>query len=155
MSSPYYWKTPEDAAFIMLLLGFLGIIQIFLSYAATTYPLYIASPVVLTLVPLGVVLAQTAGAAILASTLLPLIISIGRQPKSRSARPIRQYFLRFAIFLLAASIILGIWGLVYALWFLTTPFNQPAYLVKYILANTSGAIIPLIFSFIMNWLFKR
>jgi len=154
MSNAYYWKTPEDAAFLILLLALLGLIQTALSYSAA-YTLYIASPIVLTLVPLGVVLAQATGAVVLAGAIAPWLIPSQRAGVPASGRPPRRYQHRFAIFLLSAGVVLGIWGGVYALAFIATPFNLPSYLVKYILANAGGAITALAFTVLMDWLLKR
>jgi hypothetical protein len=154
MSTAYYWKTPEDAAFLMLLLALLGLIQIGLSYFAA-YTLYIASPIVLTLVPLGVVLAQATGAVVLAGAIAPWLIPPQRAGVPALGRPTRRYLRRFAIFLLSAVVVLAIWAGVYALAFIATPFNLPPYLVKYILANAGGAITALAFTGLMDWLLKR
>ncbi|MFX1563531.1 MAG: hypothetical protein ACFFDP_09515 [Promethearchaeota archaeon] len=152
MSVAYYWRTVDDAALLILLLGFLGTIQIFLSYSAA-YTLYIASPLILAFVPLGVVLVQATGSALLADTLHPLLLSQHRHPHTTPTQPLRQYFLRFAILLLAAGIILAVWGLVFFLT-LASPL-VPVNLVKYIVGNTSGAIISLIFVQLVIFFFKR
>lgn len=154
MSVAYYWKTLEDAAFLMLLLALLGLIQAGLSYAAV-YTLYIASPIVLTLVPLGVVLAQAAGAAVLAGAIAPWLVPAQRPGVSAPGRSTRRYLRRFTILLVSAGVVLGIWGGVYALAFVATPFNLPPYLVKYILANGGGAISALAFSVLVDWVLKR
>jgi len=154
MSNAYYWKAPEDAAFLMLLLALLGLIQTGLSYSAA-YTLYIASPIVLTLVPLGVVLAQATGAVVLAGAIAPWLTPQQRAGVPASGRPTRRYLRRFTIFLLSAVVVLSIWAGVYALAFIATPFNLPPYLVKYILANAGGAITALAFTVLMDWLLKR
>ena len=56
---------------------------------------------------------------------------------------------------MAAGVVLAIWGGVYALAFIITPFNLPPYLVKYILANAGGAITALAFVVVADWLLKR
>jgi hypothetical protein len=155
MSVPYYyWKTPEDAAFLLLLLALLGLIQTGLSNAAA-YTLYIASPIVLTLVPLGVVLAQAAAAAVLAGTLAPSLLPSQRPGVPAPSPSTRGYLRRFILVLLSAGVVLIIWGAVYALTFIATPFNQPSLLVKYILANAGGALGALAFSVVAGWLLKR
>lgn len=152
MSVAYYWRTPDDAALLLLLLGFLGTIQIFLSYAAA-YTLNIASPLVLAFVPLGVVLVQTTGSALLANTLHSHLISQRPHPQKAPTRPLRQYLLRFAILLLAAGFVLAVWGIVYVLT-IVSPLVQ-VNLVKYIVGNTSGAIISLIFIQLVGFVFRR
>jgi hypothetical protein len=154
MSVAYYWKTPEDAALLLLLLALLGLIQTGFSYVVAN-TLYIASLIVLTLVPLGVVLAQAAAAAVLAGAIAPWLMPTQRPGVSAPSRPVRTYLRRFTIFLLSAGVVLIIWGGVYAFAFVATPFNQPAYLVKYILANAGGALVALAFSVVANWLLKR
>jgi len=154
MSTAYYWKTSEDAAFLMLLLALLGLIQTGLSYFAA-YTLDIASPIVLTLVPLGVVLAQATGAVVLAGAIAPSLIQVQRTGAPAPGRPSRRYLRRFTVFLLSAGVVLGIWAGVYALAFIATPFNLPPYLVKYILANAGGAICALAVTVLVDWLLKR
>ncbi len=152
MSVAYYWRTSDDAALLVLLIGFLGVIQIFLSYSAA-YTLYIVSPLILAFVPLGVVLVQATGSALLANTLHSILISQRRHPHATPSKPVRQYLLRFAIILLAAGFVLVIWGAVFAITMIT-PFVQVS-LVKYIVGNTAGAIISLIFAELVGYLFKR
>jgi hypothetical protein len=153
-AAAYYWKTPEDAGILLLLLALLGLVQVGLSNAAVN-TLLIASPIVLTLVPLGVVLAQAAGATVLAGALAPWLIPSGRPGVSAPSGARRRSSRHFMIALLSTGIILGIWGGVYALAFVSTPSNLPAYLVKYILANAGGAISALALSVLMEWLLKR
>jgi hypothetical protein len=152
MSVAYYWRTYDDAALLVLLLGFLGIIQIFLSFSAA-FTLYIVSPLVLAFVPLGVVLVQATGSALLANTLHLMLISQRRHPHTTPSKPVRQYLLRFAILLLAAGLVLIVWGAVYILTIIT-PLVQ-VNLVKYIVGNTSGAIISLIFVQLVSYFFNR
>lgn len=153
MAQSYYWRTFEDAALLLLLLGILGVIQIVLSYVAYL-TLRIASPLLLAFVPLGIVLAQATAAALLANILAPVLLQ-PPQPHRPSPHPLRTYLLRFLVLLCAALIVLGIWDGFYGLYFITTPYNQPSYVVKYTVANTAGALIALIFSAFLDWLLTR
>jgi len=154
MSTIYHWKTPEDAAFLFLILGIFGLVQIPLSYAAA-YVLSIASPIVLTLVPLGVVLVQATGTALLAEAIASRRLQLPRHPSPARPTPLRQYLNRLAVFLASALIILSIWALIYTIWFTLIPPNQPAHLVKYILAQNTGALTSLLTAVILEWLLKR
>ena len=153
MSIVYYWKTSEGLTYLFVLLGLCGLVQVVLSFLAAN-ALYIASPIVLTLVPLGVVLAQVASTVVLAETIAY------RSPRSRQTQtppksPRFQFLSGFAILFIAAAVVLAVWGLIYILWFIATPITQPASLVKYILANTTGAILALFLVIVIEWLFKR
>ncbi len=152
MPPTYYWKTPEDAAFLFLILGCLGIIQIYLSYLAA-YTLFIPSPLVLAFVPLGVVLAQATSAAVLANVLARWFLPQRRQRQSRAPRPIREYLRRFMVLLLAMFIVLAIWGGFYGFYLYLTHTALVANLVRYIIGNTAGAILALVFATIFDWLF--
>ena len=154
MSTVYYWRTSEGLTYLFILLGFCGLVQVVLSYwAANT--LYIASPILLTLVPLGVVLAQVGSSVVLAETIATFRTTRRRQPQPSITNPRFQFLSGFATLFVAAAIVLAVWGGVYLFWFFATPFNQPAYMVKYVLANTSGAVIALVLVILVEWLFKR
>jgi hypothetical protein len=153
MSVVYYWKTSEGLTYIFALLGLCGLVQVVLSFLAA-HSLHIASPIVLTLVPLGVVLAQVASTVVLAETISSR--TPGRRQAPTPVKTPRLQFLRgFATFFIAAAVVLAVWGLIYLLWFILTPITQPAYLVKYILANTTGAILSLSLVIVIEWFFKR
>jgi hypothetical protein len=154
MSVVYYWKTSEGLTYLFTILGLCALIQLVLSYMAA-HVLYIASPIVLTLVPLGVVLVQVCGSVLLAETISSFRTPQRRQTQAPISSPGLQFLRGFAIVFVAAALVLAIWGLVYILWFFATPITQPPYLVKYILANTSGAIGALIIAIIAEALFKR
>ncbi|MFX1474013.1 MAG: hypothetical protein ACFFCO_00870 [Promethearchaeota archaeon] len=154
MSVTYYWKTSEGLTYIFTILGLCGLVQLVLSYMAASI-LYIASPIVLTLVPLGVVLVQVCASVLLAETISSFRTSRRRQTQASTPGPGLQFLRGFATIFVAAALVLGIWGLVYTLWFFATPITQPPYLIKYILGNTSGAIIALTLVIVVEWLFKR
>ncbi|MFX1540468.1 MAG: hypothetical protein ACFFBX_06830 [Promethearchaeota archaeon] len=154
MSQVYYWNTPEHGALLLLVLGFLGAIQIFLSFTGT-FVYLIVSPIVLTLVPLGVVLAQGAATAVLANLFAVRVFPHQPQRGVAPLSPIRIYLRGFALVLLAMVFVLGIWGGFYVLIFFFSPWTQIAYVVAYIIANTAGAIIALTLVTLFDWLFRR
>ncbi|MFW9985252.1 MAG: hypothetical protein ACFFDJ_01660 [Candidatus Odinarchaeota archaeon] len=154
MSQVYYWNTPEHGALLLLVLGFLGAIQIFLSFTGT-FVYLIVSPIVLTLVPLGVVLAQGAATAVLANLFEVRVFPHQPQRGVAPLSPIRIYLRGFALVLLAMVFVLGIWGGFYVLIFFFSPWTQIAYVVAYIIANTAGAIIALTLVTLFDWLFRR
>ncbi len=154
MSVVYYWKTSEGLTYLFTLLGLCGLVQVVLSFLAANV-LHIASPIVLILVPLGVVLVQVGSSAALAETISSSRTSQRRQTQTPTTNPKLQFLRAFAILFVAAAIVLAVWGLVYILWFTVTPITQPSYLVKYILANTSGALLALFLTILVEWLFKR
>ena len=65
-----------------------------------------------------------------------------------------SYLRRFAIFLLAFLVVLGVWAGFYALIFFYSPWTQLAYLVGYIVANTAGSLIALTLVVLFDWLFR-
>jgi hypothetical protein len=154
MSQAYYWKTLDDGALLLIVLGIFGIVQVYLSFVGA-FVYYIISSLVLTLVPLGVVLVQGAATAILAelfgSRFFPYKVPRG----APSASPSRLYLRRFAIMLFTAIIVLGFWALCYFLLFTYTPYASVAYLVGYIIANVAAAIITLIIAILLEFLFSR
>ena len=154
MSQVYYWRTREDAALLVIALGLFGAVQIILSYVmAMVY--WIISPVVLSFVPFGVILAQGVTVAVLANFLAVRVFPRREQRGVPQPAPTRQYTRRLAISLLAAAIVLGIWGGIFALIWFFSAWTQLAYLVGYLIANTAGAITALsLFAFI-DWLFNR
>lgn len=154
MSVVYYWKTSEGLTYLFILLGLCGLVQVLLSYSAANI-LHIASPIVLILVPLGVVLGQVGSSVALAETISSFRSPQRRKTQTPTASPKLQFLGGFANLFVAAALVLAVWGLVYALWFFATPITQPSYLVKYILANTSGAITALGLVILVEWLFKR
>ncbi len=154
MSVVYYWKTSEGFAYLFVILGLFGLVQVVMSYLAVN-ALHIASPIVLTLVPLGVILAQVAGSVVLAETISSLRTPKRRQTQAPTESPSFQFLRGFATLFVAAVLVLAVWGLVYLLWFFATPITQPSYLVKYILANTSGALLAIFLVILVEWLFKR
>ena len=153
MSVVYYWKTSEGLTYLFVLLGLCGLVQVVLSFLAANV-LHIASPIILILVPIGVVLAQVASTVILAETISSRTPRSG-QTQTPSVTPRFQFLSGFATLFAAAAIVLAVWGLIYLVWFIATPITQPAYMVKYILANTTGAILALFLVIVIEWLFKR
>ena len=153
MSQAYFWNTIEDGAFILIVLGLFGALQIFLSYTGA-YVYFIASVLLLALVPLGVVLAQATATAVLANLLAVRVFPYRQRRGVPEPSPLRQYFRRFAIFLLAFLIVLGVWVGFYALFFFYSPWTQLAYLVGYIVANTAGSLIALTLVVLFDWLFR-
>ncbi len=154
MSQVYYWNTPEHGALLLIILGLFGAIQIFLSFAGVFIYL-IVSPIVLTLVPLGVVLAQGAATAVLANLFAVRVFPYQPQRGSTPLSSLRVYLRGFALILLAMVIILGIWGGFYVLIFFFSPWTQIAYVVAYIIGNTASAIIALTLVTLLDWLFRR
>jgi hypothetical protein len=154
MSQIYYWNTPEHGALLLIILGLFGAIQIFLSFAGA-FIYWIISPIVLTLVPLGVVLAQGTATAVLANLLAVRVFPYRPKRGLSPLSPLRIYLRGFAIILLATGLILGIWGGFYALIFFYSPWTQIAYMVGYIIANTASAIIALTLVTLLDWLFRR
>jgi hypothetical protein len=154
MSQAYYWKTLDDGALLLIVLGIFGIVQVYLSFVGA-FLYQIISSLVLTLVPLGVILVQGAATAILAelfgSRFFPYKVPRG----TPSASPSRLYLRRFVIVLFATIIVFGLWGLCYFLLFTYAPYAQIAYLVGYIIANVAAALITLIIAVLMEFLFSR
>jgi hypothetical protein len=154
MSQAYYWRTREDAALLVIALGLFGVVQIILSYVmAMVY--WIISPVVLSLVPFGVILAQGATVAVLANFLAVRVFPRRVQRGVPQPTPVRQYSRRFAISLLAIALVLGIWGGIFALIWFFSAWTQIAYLVGYLIANTAGALTALSLVALIDWLFLR
>jgi hypothetical protein len=151
MSQAYYWKNLNDGALLLIALAIFGAVQIYLSYIAAFIYL-IASPLVLTLVPLGVVLVLSAATALLAELLGSRFFPYHAPRESQAASPTRLYLRRFAIVLLATLIVLGIWAGCYYLIFTYVPFTQIAYIVGYIIANVAAALIALILVVLVDYL---
>lgn len=139
MPQIYHWRTLEDGALLLTILGLLSAVQIVLSYYAA-FAYMIISTVVLAFVPLGIVLVQTTAVLLLAEVIGSRLFQERRQPGT---------------VLLSTGIVLGLWGSFYTLIFYFSPFTQIAYLVGYIVANTAGALITLILVVLIEWLFKR
>lgn len=154
MSQAYYWRTREDAALLVIALGLFGVVQIILSYVmAMVY--FIISPIVLSFVPLGVILAQGATVAVLANFLAVRVFPRREQRGVPQPTPTRQYTRLFALSLLAVAIVLGIWGGIFALIWFSSAWTQIAYLIGYLIANTAGAITALSLVTLIDWLFNR
>lgn len=154
MSQVYYWRTLDHGAFLLIVLGLLGAVQIFLSFLGA-FSYSIISPVLLAFVPLGVILVQAAATAILAEFLGSRVFP-QRQPRGVPApTPTRQYVRQFAIVLLAMLLVLGIWAGFYALIFIYSPWTPLAYFLGYTIANTAGALIALTLVVLIEWLLGR
>ena len=153
MSQAYFWNTIEDGAFLLIVIGIFGALQIFLSYAGA-FVYLITSVIVLAIVPLGVVLAQATATAVLANLLALRVFPYRQRRGVPEPSPLRKYLRRFAIFLLAFLVILAIWGSFYVLIFFYAPWTQIAYLTGYVVANTAGALIALILVVLFDWLFR-
>ncbi|MFX0169982.1 MAG: hypothetical protein ACFE89_11585 [Candidatus Hodarchaeota archaeon] len=153
MSQAYFWNTVEDGAFLLIVFGLFGALQIFLSYTGA-YIYFIVSPILLAMVPLGVVLAQATATAVLANFFAVRIFPYRPRRGVPEPSPLRQYLRRFGIFLLAFLVILIIWAGFYVLIFFYSPWAQLAYLVGYIIANTAGALIALSLAVLFDWLFR-
>ena len=153
MSQAYFWNTIEDGAFLLIVLGLFGALQIFLSYMGA-FVYLITSVIVLAMVPLGVVLAQVTATAVLANLLALRVLPYRQRRGVPEPSPLRKYLRRFAIFLFAFLMILGIWGGFYVLIFFYAPWTQLAYLAGYIVANTAGALIALILVVLFDWIFR-
>ena len=142
MSQAFFWKKLDDGALLLIAIAIFGAVQIYLSYIAA-FSYLILSSLVLTLVPLGVVLAQAAATAILAEFLGSRFFPYHAPRGAPATSPTRLYLRRFAIALLATLIVLGVWAGVYYLIFNFSYFAQIAYIVGYIVGNVAGALIPL------------
>ncbi len=154
MSQAYYWRTREDAALLVIALGLFGIVQTILSYVmAMVY--WIISPIVLSFVPFGVILAQGATVAVLANLLAVRVFPRRVQRGVPQPAPTRQYSRRFTISLLAVAIVLGIWGGIFVLIWFFSAWTQISYFVGYLIANTAGALTALSLVALFDWLFLR
>ena len=154
MSQAYYWRTREDAALLVIALGLFGVVQIILSYVMAMVYLII-SPVVLSIVPFGVILAQGGTVAVLANLLAVRVFPYRVQRGVPQPTPVRQYSRRFAISLLAVAIVMGIWGGIFALIWYFSAWTQIAYLIGYLIGNTAGALTALSLVTLFDWLFLR
>ncbi len=153
MSQAFYWKKLDDGALLLIAIAIFGAVQIYLSYLAA-FVYLVLSALVLTLVPLGVVLTQTAATAILAELLGSRFFPYHAPRGSPAASSTRLYLRRFAIALLAFLIVLGIWAGIYYLIFNFSYFTQIAYIVGYIIANVAGALLPLTLIAVVDFLFS-
>ncbi len=153
MSQAFYWKKLDDGALLLIVMAIFGVVQIYLSYLAA-FVYLVLSALVLTLVPLGVVLTQAAATAILAELLGSRFFPYRAPRGAPAASSTRLYMRRFAIALLAALIVLGIWAGIYYLIFTFSYFTQIAYIVGYIIANVAGALLPLTLIVVVDFLFS-
>ncbi|MHA2427457.1 MAG: hypothetical protein ACXADB_05495 [Candidatus Hermodarchaeia archaeon] len=153
MSQAFFWKKLDDGALLLIAIAIFGAVQIYLSYIAA-FVYLVLSALVLTLVPLGVVLTQAAATAILAELLGSRFFPYHTPRGSPAASSTRLYLRRFAIALLATLIVLGIWVGIYYLIFNFSYFTQIAYIVGYIIANVTGALLPLTLIVVVDFLFS-
>ena len=151
MSQAFFWKNLDDGALLLIAIAIFGAVQIYLSYL-TAFVYLVLSSLVLTLVPLGVVLAQSAATAILAEFLGSRFFPYRAPRGAPAANPTRLYLRRFAIMLLATLIVLGVWAGVYYLIFTFSFFTQLAYVVGYVVGNVAGALIPLTIVAVVDFL---
>ena len=152
MSQAFYWKKLDDGALLLIAIAIFGAVQIYLSYLAA-FVFLVLSPLILTLVPLGVVLTQATATAILAELLGSRFFPYRAPRGAPVASSTRLYLRRFAIALLATLIVLGIWAGIYYVIFNFSNFTQIAYIVGYIVANVAAALIPLILIVVVDFLF--